>query len=590
MKKLLVLFLSLALCLPAAVFAETGSQETEPADAVVTEEVIPQEQAESEPAEDAQKTEPVEEEPADGTENPADVTDESDEAGETDEDDEPEAQNLAEDETEKTVTVVRFVRLPLIAYIGNVRSGVLLHWDSFNTKNVEYLVVYRRKAGEDKWESVKKITDLNRLYLLDTAKLDNGARYNYYLKACRKEKLPESEAAAVKAADAEKFGPRIETRMQTITHLERPDAVLMMRTGTKKWQASWSLSKNVTGYQVQYGHDGLFLSKTTVLVKDPDKAFLTAKVDKTGRCYARVRSYKESSTGTAYSAWTYSENSFLERNLSVTYLKNAKGKALNFTKLSGQTVPGYDTFQGSCGNGKFSWNILYNRYNERCRITKVRLSDGKVVKVSGVLKVNHGNDITYNSKEKVLVIVHYTGKPWGVTLVDPKTLKVIANKTVTRPKSTYNASAATVKEWDGITGIAYNASRDVYVASVKGTQNYVILDKNFCVEKYIKVSDYDDYTPQGVEVTDEFILRAQSPQYGNQKWNIISVYDWFGNYVCKIKTHKAAEAEGVFIAKGKLYGTLYHYYVKTKKVKVKGKKKKKTVVVPCRDNHIYRIG
>ena len=591
MKKIIVLILCVALCVPALAFAETKSSETaspqteqervaEPG--TVDEVELPEREPAADPAsldEPVFEGENVEGEPV-----------------ETLPDTVKKAKAKASSKPKKDeayeVTVPRIAAIPAISTIENVRSGILLHWKAFKNE-YDFVKIYRRTADTE-WEQVKKVSDVNRLYWLDTSERENGKVYSYYLAACREKTVTgeteeEAKQAAkdAKAADLEKFAEKIKANKRNILSLARPKSVSMKKLKPKRWLCEWAVSENVSGYEVQFSSNGLFLTWSTRIIKNPVKGSrqLTTS-SKHPVYYGRVRSYKVINGKKIYSAWTYSGNVFQNKKLKVKYYRQ-KGNRRNFTKTAGQYTGGYCISQGACGYGKYTYLLLYNRSNGYSRIVKVLTKNGKVKKVSGPLALNHGNDMTYNSKEKFLAVVNYTGKPWRLTLVDPKTLEIIRHVTVKCPKSTYNATEETVSGWSGITGIAYNRKRDVYVAALRDSNNYVILDSDFTIEKQISVVKSDKYMRQGLEVTNEFILRTRSPIYASQKYNIISVYDWFGNYVCQLQTGWIGEAEGAFVQGKKLYGNLYRS--RYKKVKVKDGKKKKYISVYRQENYLYRL-
>ena len=589
MRKVIVLVLCAALCAPAFAFAETKSSGTALAETEMERVAEPEtvdgidlperESAASEESLDEPvfEGESLEGEPV---KTLSTVANKATTAG------------TSKKDGEYEVSIARVAAIPVISSIENVRSGVLLHWKAFKNK-YDFVKIYRR-LEDGEWEQVKKVSDVNRLYWLDTSERENGKAYSYYLAACREEVVTgeteeEAKQAAkdAKANDAERFAEKIDANKKTIISLARPSWVKMKKLKAKKWQCDWAAGENVSGYEVQYSSNGLFLTRKTRVIKKQSKTYrqLTTSA-KHSVYYGRVRSYKVVNGKKTYSAWTYSGNVFKDKKLTVKYLRK-KGKRINYTKTAGQVTGGYCISQGACGYGKYTYLLLYNRGSGYSRIVKVLTKNGKVKKVSAPLALNHGNDMTYNSKEKFLAVVNYTGKPWRLTLVDPKTLEIIRHVTVKCPESTYNATAETVSGWKGITGIAYNRKRDVYVASLLDSNNYVILDSNFTIEKQISVVKSDKYMRQGLEVTDDFILRTRSPIYASQKYNIISVYDWFGNYVCQLRTHWIGEAEGAFVQGKKLYGNLYRS--RYKKVKVGKGKNKKYISVYRQENHIYRL-
>ena len=101
----------------------------------------------------------------------------------------------------------------------------------------------------------------------------------------------------------------------------------------------------------------------------------------------------------------------------------------------------------------------------------------------------------------------------------------------------------------------------------------------------------------------DFVLVGQSFKKSSD-WNLISVYDWNGNYVSTINIKKGYELECLFNSDEDYYAGFYTSYYKTyyvnaiKTVKVKNKngkyvkklvkyKKKKKKLM--RDNYIYKL-
>ena len=279
----------------------------------------------------------------------------------------------------------------------------------------------------------------------------------------------------------------------------------------------------------------------------------------------------------------------------VEYLKNKKGKPYEYRHLAGQKVYGYDTFQGACSHGKFSWHILYNRNNNKCRVIKVNMNTHKVVKVSKILPLDHGNDMTYDEKRDWLIVVHYEPHPKRLSVIDPNTLKVIKVKNLKMPTEKLpGASESFCKSIKGVTGIGYDSEYDEYIVSVMGTRHYAALDaKTYKFVRVIKVPELPPYVRQGMTVKDGFIIRAYSAYNSKYNQNILYVYDMTGNFTKTCKLGTGYEIESVFFDNYKMYAATYRSYLalKTKKVKVKGKKKKvkKTYYALQRDDNIISI-
>ena len=282
---------------------------------------------------------------------------------------------------------------------------------------------------------------------------------------------------------------------------------------------------------------------------------------------------------------------------SITFLKNKKGKLYEYRKLAGQKVYGYDTFQGACSHGKYSWHILFNRNNNKCRVIKVNMSTHKVVKVSAILPLDHGNDLTYDEARDRLVVVHYEPHPMRLSVIDPDTLKVSKVKNLKTPTERVSgASTKFSKSIKGVTGIGYDEQNDEYIVSIMGTRHYMALDaSNFKILRVIKVPDLPPYVRQGMTVKNGFIIRAYSPYNKKYNQNILYVYDSAGNFIKTAKLGSGYEIESVFFDGSKMFASTYRSYLKKKtktvKTKVNGKTKKvkKSYYVLKRDNNIIRI-
>lgn len=289
----------------------------------------------------------------------------------------------------------------------------------------------------------------------------------------------------------------------------------------------------------------------------------------------------------------------------ITWLTKKSGKRYEYRALAKQKMYGYDTFQGACTHGDYSYHILYNRRNQKCKVIKVSLKTHKVVKVSKALPLDHGNDMTYDTKNDRLVVVHYEPHPMRLSVIDPETLERTKVKNVKRPTERLSgASTALTKSIKGMTGIGYDEEHDEFIVSIMGTRHYMLLSSSFKPTSVIKVPKNDPYVKQGMTVKDGFIIRSFSAYNRKYNQNILYIYDFAGNFVKTVKLGKGYEIENVYFVDDKLYASTYMSYFKkiTKKVKryvtvrtksgrkVRKKKKVKVTVYRLRrDNNIMRI-
>ena len=275
------------------------------------------------------------------------------------------------------------------------------------------------------------------------------------------------------------------------------------------------------------------------------------------------------------------------------------GDIMEIRTIAKQSVYGYDTLQGGCTDGTYGYYVLNNRNVDKCKIAKIRLSDGKLMKVSKVLNIGHGNGMTYNSKENYLVVVHLNGYGKRLSIIDPVTLKRIKYVNVKIPTTLEGATKSNLKNIKKFGGVSYNAARDIYVVLLSGSHNLLILDNAFRPISYVKLSDKPKYIYQCINVTDDYILIGMSPNLSNQLYNVICVYEWDGTYRFMIHAKSGYELECVYNIGDELYAGFYRtywesYYRTEKQItKVKGKKKVKTIKVKDsrlnRANYVYEI-
>ncbi len=192
----------------------------------------------------------------------------------------------------------------------------------------------------------------------------------------------------------------------------------------------------------------------------------------------------------------------------------------------------YRVGQGSASDGTYVYFVLRNSSDSGSVITKHNLADGKLVAVSEVLDLGHGNDMTYDTKNKRLVVAHGQSEGQILTLVDPETLAFI--KDINIPK--------------GSGAITYNEKRDQYAISQGGKTLY-ILDSDFKLVSSFSRSDSTGYTAQGMGSDDDYIYFPMSGKDDNK----LVVYDWNGKYVKTLTVPVDHESESMFWVNGKYY-------------------------------------
>lgn len=487
---------------------------------------------------------------------------------------EPETVVAKTGETKKIVRIIAPVLSVKLASTGNQ-----LNWNRVAGAGGYY--VYRREPSQSKWSQVSVIKEPGEIAWRDTS-AGNGKTYIYTVRAYKNDSI--SDYAAEKS----------------YVRVTAPTIKSFKRASSTKFKLTWKTNSSANGYQIQYAQNGMFVgAKTKTIKSGSTSSYTISKLAKKKNYYARIRAYKKVNGQTYYSAWSASGNIKTTRTTKADVLTKKK-KVFEIRSWAKQKMYQYDILQGSCSDGTYAYYLLNNKKASKCKVVKVKRSTLKVVKVSGALNVAHGNDMTYDSDKKRLVIVHSTGKdPKALTSVDPSTLTVIESKHITIPNKLAGGTLADAKNATAFTGLAYSSGRRQYAVLLSHNYNFVILDSNLDPVQYVKVSKKNNYTMQGIDATDDYILVAQSPKTSKQKYNIITVYDWDGNYISKVNVKKGYEIESIYHVGSKYYAGFYRSYYKTsyktvvKKVKVNGKIKKKKVKVKYRkyqrDNYVYQI-
>ena len=316
---------------------------------------------------------------------------------------------------------------------------------------------------------------------------------------------------------------------------------------------------------------------------DSSAAWHTSETEHWHTCTAGVE-IRGKHTGTNSCTICGYKKKLSDKTATISLVKKA-GKTFELNSSAGQSTGQYDVVQGSCTDGTYAYYILYNKSNEKCRILKSRLSDNATVKVSGVL--NLGTDVTYNSDLKKLVVAHYSGSPYRLSVIDPNSLTVTSYKDVKIPGSLEGVSSGTLAGIQGFSAVAYNSNRHQYVVRIIKSHDYLLLDANMTPVKYVAVSKAGGNLYQGIDASSEYIYDVQSKA---GSYNTVIVYDWNGEYQYTAKIPTKYEMESLFHNGDKFYAAVYTSYYqtyytthyKTKQVKwkkVKGKWRYKTKYV-----------
>lgn len=278
-----------------------------------------------------------------------------------------------------------------------------------------------------------------------------------------------------------------------------------------------------------------------------------------------------------------------------------KKVVMNLRLEAGEALYGYDTLQGSCYGKGYYYYILFNRHRNKSKVVKMRMSDKTVVKVSKSLYLYHANDMTYNTAKKRLVVAHGGGDRRGVSVINPSTLKIEKRHTVKLPKNLDKLTPSEKyrerlrKNYSGFNSIAYNSKHKVYVVHLYTIRDFLYLDQDFKPVHYERLYERDSQLYQGIDSFGDNIVVCNSFVSG-KPYNVLSVYDWDGHYLQRIRLNRGMELESVTHIGNKLYAGFYKAYtaryqwksrpsVQIKKIKVK----KKVLIKSGKNKGKYKI-
>lgn len=384
------------------------------------------------------------------------------------------------------------------------------------------------QAGD---ETIASVTDPNTANSQNLVLLTKGVRFARIV-------YPEGDNAAKAAAQNlnRKLADQTGYQLQVVSDSTAESACEILVGATNRsasGQAQDKMRQQSAAYAVQCTGEKVALagSNTTALNKAADYLLTRMTAGKGEAQIAKNLSYTWNSSN------TYHKAIYQNASLSVKTKRQ-----YDIKQVTG--VP-----QGGCSDGTYFYQLLITKQdksdenNNECKIVKVDLKTGTHSKTSGVLPLNHANDVTYNSKLNCLVVCHNAPNRTTLSYVDVNTLKI--TKTFQIDYEIYC--------------IDYNASTDRYVVGLSGGQTFRILDGSFkAVGKvHMPVDETKDHVTQGVGSDDEFIYFAL---YKSGIKCVITVFDWDGNYVSTLHLDDTAkdsvqgrEIETVSVVNGEIY-------------------------------------
>jgi len=221
--------------------------------------------------------------------------------------------------------------------------------------------------------------------------------------------------------------------------------------------------------------------------------------------------------------------------------------------------------QGGCFDGKYFyqsyiWHDGGTEANNKAIIVKYDFERKVKIAQSEILSLNHCNDLTYDAELGLLAVANHGPNKKTVTYIDPETLTVSYTKDISI----------------AIYAIDYNYERDLYVTGLSNSHNLRKWTHDLKYDPSIKTIYANEvsknHTTQGIASDENFIYCVfwDGKNYQTSKFqNIITVYDWYGNYVGVINIDVTKlEPENLFVRNGSIYVTAHSAGAKLFKLKV----------------------
>jgi hypothetical protein len=231
--------------------------------------------------------------------------------------------------------------------------------------------------------------------------------------------------------------------------------------------------------------------------------------------------------------------------------------------------PVFRGFQGGCSDGEryYYQALMHYELSDRTKdyscIAKIDLRTKQIIKYSGILHLDHANDITYHSKRNLLMVTNNKPNFTRITLIDPDSLDVVGYEEAPVP----------------LYALEYNKSRDMFVAGISGKREFCFLDGDLKLiddKRYRTIEADDRCTKQDICADNNllyFILWDGRHKDADDFQNRVTIYDWDGNYRGILEFNLGPEEpESISILGGEIYAvvcnkrepTIYHFEPKVK--------------------------
>ncbi len=194
--------------------------------------------------------------------------------------------------------------------------------------------------------------------------------------------------------------------------------------------------------------------------------------------------------------------------------------------------------QGCATDGNYFYLCNRTSSDSYCRIYKFTMS-GAYVGKSGNITSNHANDITVDTKNGRVVLVHGTGAPTKLSFISTSSLAYQSSMTFGR----------------GIGALGYCPERDMYVGSQGGgcvfyTGANLGYSSSYDTQRNRTSEGSSGYTAQGMGCDRDYVYFPMS-KIGTD--NILVAYDWNGTYKKTFKINSPLESESMCEYNGRYF-------------------------------------
>ena len=265
------------------------------------------------------------------------------------------------------------------------------------------------------------------------------------------------------------------------------------------------------------------------------------KTQKHGAVYKIKYTYKEDSTDTQPKP---TENPVVKETNDIKLLTEGRLYSAHADLMFefAPEDPEYRIIQGAYFDGERFY--VATTANDAEGYEKVRIQvmdkDGKLIKLSDPLELDHANNITFNEKENALIVTHCQspdGHYYTYSKVDIDTLQIIETGELRNP----------------FFAMAYSPERDQYASGQWSGGRIDIRNSNMHVIKSVGVETPETLS-QGVFCDSKYIYFVRSGHEGGMKSEIL-VYDWSCRIIFKIPINFdiLIEPENINIINGTTY-------------------------------------